>query len=254
VEVLNITPRIRELIHASAPASEIEAAARMEGMRTLRDVGVARVKAGETTLQELERVLGDVGRAASGEATPGSAGIPVSTANQAGPAAGAGPSAPAVTQEATSESARTAPAATPALAAVIEDEEDGAVPPILLVDDDSANRTIAKALLESEGHQTVEAADGVEAVELLQSGQHFSLVVLDLEMPRMNGDEVLKEIRGSLATVGLPVIVLTGTGDPDAELNLMEAGADDYIRKPFDPRRFMIRVKAALRRAGLVAV
>ncbi len=53
-----------------------------------------------------------------------------------------------------------------------------------------------------------------------------------------------------MATVGLPVIVLTGTTDPDAELTLMEEGADDYIRKPFDPRRFMIRVKAALRRVG----
>ena len=124
-------------------------------------------------------------------------------------------------------------------------------PPILLVDDDGANRTIAKALLESDKHRVVEAKDGVEAMELLQSGRAFSLVVLDLEMPRMGGREVLKEIRGSMATVGLPVIVLTGTTDPDAELTLMEEGADDYIRKPFDPRRFMIRVKAALRRAGV---
>jgi DNA-binding response OmpR family regulator len=76
-------------------------------------------------------------------------------------------------------------------------------------------------------------------------------MVLDLEMPRMSGREVLKEIRGNMATVGLPVIVLTGTTEPDAELTLMEEGADDYIRKPFDPKRLLARVKAALRRAAV---
>lgn len=130
------------------------------------------------------------------------------------------------------------------------EEELDVAPPILIVDDDGASRTVARALLEGENHRVLEARDGVEAMELLRSGQAFSLVVLDLEMPRMGGREVLREIRGSIATVGLPVIVLTGTTDPDADLTLMEEGADDYIRKPFDPRRFTIRVKAALRRAG----
>jgi type IV pilus assembly protein PilB len=233
VEILNITPRLKELIFSGAPAAELESAAKAQGMRSLREVGAARVRVGETTLQELERVLGDVGR--TGPARSG-----------AGVGAGQGPSTSAKPQV-----AAPSPQAPPGLSAVEEEGEDGALPPILLVDDDSANRTIAKALLESEGYPTVEAADGVEAVELLQAGGTFSLVVLDLEMPRMNGDEVLRAARGNLATVGLPVIVLTGTSDPDAELTLMEAGADDYIRKPFDPRRFMIRVKAALRRAAL---
>lgn len=221
VEVLSISPRIKELIFSGASAAELQKTARAEGVRSLREVGVARVRAGETTLQELERVLGDV-KGKSGEEKPGSD-------RQAG-------GVPAVSAA--------------DLIGVAEEDSDLA-PPILLVDDDGANRTIAKALLESDKHRVVEAKDGVEAVELLQSGRAFSLVVLDLEMPRMGGREVLKEIRGSMATVGLPVIVLTGTTDPDAELTLMEEGADDYIRKPFDPRRFMIRVKAALRRAGV---
>lgn len=63
------------------------------------------------------------------------------------------------------------------------------------------------------------------------------------------GREVLTAIRQSTATVGLPVIVLTGTPDPDSEIELMEMGADDYLRKPLDPARLMTRVKAALRRA-----
>ncbi len=221
VEVLPVTPKIKELIFSGGSSAELERTARAEGVRSLRDVGVARVKAGETTLQELERVLGDVGGrseaagAATGKASAGSQ---------------AGPSAPP---------------------AVGVEEEDHLPPPILIVDDDGANRTIAKALLESEGHRVEEAKDGAEAIELVQSGRAFSLMVLDLEMPKMDGRQVLKEVRGSMATVGLPVIVLTGTTEPDAELTLLEEGADDYIRKPFDPRRFMIRVKAALRRAGV---
>jgi CheY-like chemotaxis protein len=247
VEILEITPGIKELIYAGGPAAEIEAAARADGMRTLRDVGVARVQAGETTLQELERVLGDVGRATAADAAADT------NASTEGPAPTDGEEAQAGQNPETERSVDPVPAPQArAPDSGAEEVDDGAAPPVLLVDDDSANRTIAKALLESEGYTTAEAADGLEAVELLKSGQPFSLVVLDLEMPRMNGDEVLKEIRGSMATVGFPVIVLTGTSDPDAELKLMEAGADDYIRKPFDPRRFMIRVKAALRRAGLV--
>jgi type II secretory ATPase GspE/PulE/Tfp pilus assembly ATPase PilB-like protein/ActR/RegA family two-component response regulator len=220
VEVLTITPKIKELIFSGASAAELRNAAMDEGVRSLREVGVARVRAGETTLQELERVLGDVG--GKTEATE---------------------------EDSSPPSAESQPASAPTLTADAEEEMDVA-PPILIVDDDGANRTIAKALLESENHRVVEAKDGVEALEQLQSGAAFSLVVLDLEMPRLGGREVLKEIRGSLATVGLPVIVLTGSTDPEAEITLMEEGADDYIRKPFDPRRFMIRVKAALRRAG----
>ena len=60
MEVITVTPKLKELIFTGAPAAELKKAAREEGCRSLRDVGVARVLAGETTLQELERVLGDV--------------------------------------------------------------------------------------------------------------------------------------------------------------------------------------------------
>ncbi|MEK7380161.1 MAG: response regulator, partial [Gemmatimonadota bacterium] len=75
-------------------------------------------------------------------------------------------------------------------------------------------------------------------------------MVLDLDMPKMGGREVLQHVRGTMSTAGLPVVVLTGTNDKDAEIELMDAGADDYIRKPLDPPRFVTRLKAALRRAA----
>jgi type II secretory ATPase GspE/PulE/Tfp pilus assembly ATPase PilB-like protein/CheY-like chemotaxis protein len=120
---------------------------------------------------------------------------------------------------------------------------------ILLVDDDAVNRTLARTLLQKQGFAVVEAADGFEAMEQLQRNR-FALMVLDLDMPRMSGHEVLRRVRKSVATAALPVVVLTGTVDQNAEVEVMEAGADDYVRKPVDPPRFAARVKAALRRAA----
>jgi DNA-binding response OmpR family regulator len=75
-------------------------------------------------------------------------------------------------------------------------------------------------------------------------------MVLDLHMPGLDGAEVLRRARSGMATAGLPVIVVTSDERPASEVALMEAGADDYLRKPVDPRLFVTRIRAALRRAG----
>jgi DNA-binding response OmpR family regulator len=67
----------------------------------------------------------------------------------------------------------------------------------------------------------------------------------------MGGDGLVKQLRSRMQTSMLPVIILTGSDEHDLEVQLMDAGADDYIRKPIDPPRFLARVKAALRRAGV---
>ena len=77
----------------------------------------------------------------------------------------------------------------------------------------------------------------------------FDLMVLDLDMPRLAGYEVLSHVRRQIPTAMLPVIVLTGTLNPNAEIEVMERGADDYLTKPIDAARLLARVKAALRRA-----
>lgn len=139
------------------------------------------------------------------------------------------------------------PSALPAEPA--RDLQPGDAGHVLLVDDDAVNRTVARALLEKQGFRISEAADGEEGLRQLAAKNDYSLMVLDLDMPRMGGREVLAAVRGQVATAGLPVVVLTGTQDPDAEMELMRDGADDYIRKPIDPPRFIARVSAALRRA-----
>ena len=124
--------------------------------------------------------------------------------------------------------------------------------PILVVDDDPEDRLLVRTVLKKHGFEVQEAADGHEALELIGEGRRHALVVLDLEMPTVNGREVLASLRGSHSTAALPVFVLTGSPDPEDEYRLMAAGADDYLRKPLDPPRFIARVRAALRRARIV--
>jgi len=121
---------------------------------------------------------------------------------------------------------------------------------MLVVDDDSVCRRVARKMLLDAEFDVVECTSGEEALERLKTDERIDLVVLDLGLPGMQGDEVLRLMRGSPATSSLPVIVLTGSPDPELEVRLMEEGADDYIRKPIEPRRFTTRVKAALRRAA----
>ena len=177
---------------------EVMVGATTAGMRPMREAALERVAAGETTLEEVERVLGSAG-------------------------GGGGEEAPA-----------TAPAS----------------PHILVVDDDNVNRVMAKAVLEKGGFRVSEAKDGVEALEQLQHLADVQVMVLDLDMPRMGGAEVLERVRHDKATAALPVIVLTGSESGDTEVEIMDRGADDYVRKPIDGPRFVARVKAALRRAG----
>ena len=93
------------------------------------------------------------------------------------------------------------------------------------------------------------AKDGYEAVERLDADPDFNLVILDLSMPGMDGRKVLDRIRGSKDTAALPVLVSTAFGGEEVETELLEAGADDFLEKTGDAKRFLARVKAVLRRA-----
>ena len=82
-----------------------------------------------------------------------------------------------------------------------------------------------------------------------KADQEYQLVVLDLAMPGLDGRQVLDQIRGSVDTAALPVLIRTATGSDALEAELLEAGADDYVEKSVDANRFMARVHAVIRRA-----
>jgi CheY-like chemotaxis protein len=130
-----------------------------------------------------------------------------------------------------------------------EIEEDTGPTRILVVDDDEEDRLKAGSMLEKEGFQVSMAKDGYEAMERLRADPSYSLVILDLTMPGMDGRKVLDQIRGSKDTGAIPVLISTAFGGDDVETELLEAGADDFLEKTGDAKRYIARVKAVLRRA-----
>jgi two-component system response regulator ChvI len=116
---------------------------------------------------------------------------------------------------------------------------------IALVDDDRNILTSVGMLLEQEGYHVRTYADGASALTALQATPP-DLAILDIKMPRMDGLELLRRLRQS---ADLPVIFLTSKDEEIDELMGLNAGADDYIRKPFSQRLLLERVKAVLRRA-----
>lgn len=102
---------------------------------------------------------------------------------------------------------------------------------ILVVDDEDALRTVLSAELSSEGYDVGTAADGVEAVGLLQKNR-YHLVLLDIKMPNMNGFEVLKVIKEKYP--GTKVIMLTGFADLKNAIESKKLGAEDFVSKPYD--------------------
>jgi DNA-binding response OmpR family regulator len=127
--------------------------------------------------------------------------------------------------------------------------EDESWPLVLLADDDAVLRKVATKLLRSGGFRVHTVADGKAALDRLSAMNDIALVVSDLHMPAMGGVALLAAIRESDTLANTPVIILTSDDDHAQEVRLIDAGADDYIRKPIDAVRLLSRVRAALRRA-----
>lgn len=116
---------------------------------------------------------------------------------------------------------------------------------ILVVDDESRMRKLVKDFLSREGYTVLEAADGVEAMDIFYEVKEIAMVILDVMMPRMDGWQVCREIRESSK---VPVIMLTARSEERDELQGFELGVDEYISKPFSPKILVARVNAILRR------
>lgn len=118
---------------------------------------------------------------------------------------------------------------------------------VLLVDDDLELCELLVELLRTEGFQVTAVHNGVTGVEAAAS-EHYSLVLLDVTLPRMNGFDVLRTIRQKSS---IPVIMLTARGDDVDRIVGLEIGADDYLAKPFNQRELVARMKAILRRVKI---
>ncbi len=256
-EVLRITPEVERRIAAGETVDRIAEAGRKTGMKTLWESGLTHLLRGESTVDELLRVV-DVPQDDGGEVQARTSGPKKRASPEPAARVSPPPSAPAtpavVVAEGASQSATAAVGPAPATPEFELLEPMDGEPPIrggdvtvLLVDDEDQLRRVMRDLLERDGYDVIEAADGVEALD--QVDRHApDIIVLDLNLPGLDGYGVLSHLRSRAATAEIPVVVLTARGDEDNEVRVFEMGADDFLAKPFRARALTARLQAVLGR------
>lgn len=115
---------------------------------------------------------------------------------------------------------------------------------ILVCDDESGIRTLIKKYAQFEGHNVVEAQNGMQAIDIVRE-QNIDIVVMDIMMPELDGFSAVKEIRKQSE---VPVIMLSARGEEYDRIHGFEVGADDYVVKPFSPKELMMRIDSVMRR------
>lgn len=121
---------------------------------------------------------------------------------------------------------------------------------ILVVDDEPDIRDVLRITLEAEGFEVFEAENGEEAMKALET-KTPDLILSDYKMPRMDGREFCRRIKKDILLRHLPVIMVTGKGELSDKVDGIEAGADDYIVKPFEPKELLAHIRMILRRSGI---
>ena len=121
---------------------------------------------------------------------------------------------------------------------------------ILVVDDNRMNRLMLARALEKQGHRVAFAEHGRQALEML-AAQDFDLILLDIEMPEINGYQVLERLAADVHRRDLPVIMISAVEEIDSVVRCIEMGAEDYLTKPFNPVLLKARVDASLEKKRL---
>jgi type II secretory ATPase GspE/PulE/Tfp pilus assembly ATPase PilB-like protein/CheY-like chemotaxis protein len=254
LEILTMGPELERRIAAGEAADRIAEAARRGGMKSLWESGLAHVTRGESTIEELTRVVDipseeDPRSSQAGEPARPSGTTRISGITEASrwtPAPGTvsfpPPAEPAgavmthfdLLEEHVTSARRSGAHGQPASK-------------VLLVDDEDSLRKVMRDLLERDGYVVTEARDGVQALDQVDRIGP-DIIVLDLNLPGLDGYGVLSHLRSRPATANIPVIVLTAKGDEDNEVRVFELGADDFLTKPFRARALSARLEAVLGR------
>ncbi|HEX7023985.1 MAG TPA: type II/IV secretion system protein [Gemmatimonadales bacterium] len=259
VEILVMNQEIERLVGRGASADQIASAARASGMRSLFESGLRHVISGETSVDELLRVTEPPradDAAARGPARYDDEDGPdrrrrrqprdddrdaprINVTVAPGPASPRELAVPSLDLSPAFELLEDLPPARTELT------RKGAM--VLLVDDEDALRRVMKDLLERQGYTVVEARDGAHALD--EVDRHApDIMILDLNLPGVDGYSVLSQLRSRASTRQMPIIVLTAKGDEDNEVRVLQLGADDFLTKPFRAKALAARLENALAR------
>ena len=247
VEILKITPRIERLITSGATADKIADAASAEGMRSMWHSGLAHVIEGESTIEELLRVVDmpqddEVRDEVLARPSAGAGPVTESSDRKGAPVGVVSSAVPTLPDQVTDRFELVDGVST------VEEAGDGSAGiRVLLVDCENKLRRVMRDLLERDGYTVFEAKDGAQALEQVDTHAP-DILVLDLNLPGLDGYGVITQLRSRQATEDLPIIVLTAKGDEDNEVRVFELGADDFLSKPFRARALSARIQAVLAR------
>ena len=227
-ELLVVNDNLRELISRRAPEHEIRRAARIAGMRTLIEDGIAKAAEGLTTIEAVLKVIKRDEAAANIE-TEDAASHDYASAPRA---------------EAQETADRSAP-----VALEIQDVEGSKQKDrILIVEDDRTITHVVKYFLELEGFEVVAVENGFMGLEAAKR-ELPQIIVTDCNMPVMDGVTMIKALRGDARTQNVLILMLTSGNSVEDETRGLTAGADDYVLKPVEPRRLVARIKTLLARS-----
>jgi type IV pilus assembly protein PilB len=232
-ELLAVNEEVRELITRRASEHAIRKAARDAGMRTLLEDGILKAAQGLTTLDAVLRVVaGDDAAALKEDSTKPS--VPVQHADHEH-----------------EENTRSEPKPVEMLLVAVEESASGKSQGkeiVLVVEDSRSILAVVRYFLELEGFAVLEAMDGKVGLEVAKREQP-QVIVTDYNMPGMDGLALVKALRADPLTRGIAVLMLTSEDNIEKESQALEAGVDDYILKPVEPRRLAARVKSVLARS-----
>ncbi len=217
-ETLYVNDRVREAIANEVSDQELMQVCREEGMYTLFEDGMNKVLAGITSVKEILRLatapedftfrdrIDDDGNLMS------------------------------IGQAAAVRNSKQ-----------VSSAEDGSRNTILVIDDSKSIRSLVRFILQAENHDVVEADDGRKGLSLLrQAKEKISLIIVDYEMPNVDGPTFIHEVRRQSKYDDIPIIMLTSRKDEEDEVLGLDSGADDYIVKPVEPMKLQARVRKML--------
>lgn len=126
-------------------------------------------------------------------------------------------------------------------------------PSVVIVEDDLSMQLVLTHCLKNNFSSTI-FSNGMDALAYLQEGNMPDIIIADLNTPKLNGMQLIEQLKASGFFSSIPIIILSGEESTEIRIDCLEAGADDYIVKPFNPRELTARLKIILKRTGKLAI